>query len=296
MIGRTAWFSFALVSAALAAGSAQALDVTVDFETEDDLVTPLIHGQSVYSTPRPNHTNPFVPFSNDTHLEFGRFFTVSSTDLGSDSHLGPAIFDSDPADTPSTSDPDLLVGLGNIMILQRDEGPATHLDPTNGLIFNNPSDEGTGDDNGSIIFESLQSGVLLHPISIDLVDIDDGVELDIVLTDHAGLERTYTAPSNWTTDLTEAPVGWQTLSLETLADQPAAAGATGGPATAVEDAGFNDQNVVRLEVKFFGRTPSGGIDNLRFSVDIIPEPAGLMLGGLAAIGCLLARQRRRPPG
>jgi hypothetical protein len=296
MIGRTTRFLFVLSIAALAAGSAQALDVIIDFETEDDLVTPLIHGQSIYSTARPNHTNPFVPFSNDTHLEFGRFVTVSSTNLGSDGNLGPAIFDSDPADTTSTSDPDLLVGLGNILMLQRDEGPATHLDPTNGLIFNNPSDEGTGDDNGSIVFESLQAGVLVHPISIDLVDVDDNVELDIVLTDHAGLMRTYTAPPNWTTDITEAPVGWHTLSLETLSDQPAAAGATGGPATVVEDAGFDSANVVRVEVRYFGATPSGGIDNLRFSVDIIPEPSGLLLSGVAAIGCLLARQRRQPTG
>jgi hypothetical protein len=291
MIGRSSWFYLVLFSAALAAGSAQALDVTIDFETEDDLVTPLIHGQSVYSTPRPNHTNPFVPFSNDTHLEFGRFFTVSSTNLGSDSNLGPAIFDSDPADNPSTSDPDLLVGLGNILMLQRDEGPATHLHPTNGLIFNNPSDEGTNDDRGSIVFEIESLLIAVHPVSIDLVDIDDGVELDIVLTDAEGRERTYTAPSNWTTDITEAPVGWKTLSLETLANQPAAANATGGPATVVQDPEFNAQNVVRLEVKYFGPTPSGGIDNLRFSADIIPEPSGLMLG-VAAVAGLLARQRR----
>src|SRR6478736_3434462 len=91
----------------------------LNFETDDDFVTPLVHGQSLYSTPRPNNVNPAVPFSTDTRLEFGRLIKISSTNLGSDGNLGPAIFDSDPRDTPpaSTSDPDLLVGLGNVLIL-----------------------------------------------------------------------------------------------------------------------------------------------------------------------------------
>jgi hypothetical protein len=290
MIGRAHWL-IVVAGLTLMASSAQAVNFLIDFETEDDFLTPLIHGQSVYSTPRPNHTNPFVPFSTDTHLEFGRLFNVSATNLGTDSHLGPAIFDSDPADTPTTSDPDLRVSKGNILMLQRDEGPNTNLHPTNGLRFNNPSDEGTGDDQGSIVFETLRFGV--HPISIDLVDIDNGVEVDVVLTDHQARSRTYTAPSNWTTQVTDAPKGWHTLSLETLLNQPAEPNATGGDATVVQDAGFNDQDVARLEVKFFGVTPSGAIDNLRFSAVVIPEPGSLVLSGVAIAACFVSRSRRR---
>src|SRR3954447_24983384 len=147
----------------------------IDFETDDDFVTPLVHGQSIYSTARPNHANPAVPFSTDTRLEFGRLIKISSVNLGSDGNLGPAIFDSNPLHTPpaSTLDPDLLVGLGNILMLQRDEGPNTTLDPKYGLKFNNPNDEATPDDIGSIVIDFLLANT--HPMAIDLVDIDDHV-------------------------------------------------------------------------------------------------------------------------
>jgi hypothetical protein len=261
----------------------------IDFETEDDFVTPLHHGQSVYSTPRPSSVAPFVPFAADTHLEFGRLFKVSSTTSGSDENLGPAIFDSDPDDTPPGRDNDLLVGLGNVLHLQRDESPNTMLDPAHGLMFIHPNDEATPDDAGSIVFDFLVAPV--HPISVDLIDVDNRVNINVVLTDHLGLTRSYAVPQNWTTDVTEAPNGYQTLSLETLVNQPAEANATGGDVTATEDAGFNDRHVVRLEVSFFGQRVSGAIDNLAFA---IPEPGTLALAA-SALTLIGWRRRNRLP-
>src|SRR6476659_4520784 len=247
----------------------------INFETDDDFVTPLVHGESIYSTPRSNHVNPAVPFSTDTPLEFGRLIKISAKNLGTDGNLGPAIFDSNPSDTPpaSTLDPDLLVGLGNILILQRDEGPNTSLDPKYGLKFNNPNDEATPDDIGSIVIDFLLPNV--HPMSVDLVDIDNNVRLNVILTDQLGRNRTYAVPSNWTTDIAaHGPAGFQTLSLQTLLNQAAAPNATGGAATATQDLGFKSSRVARLEVQFLGSAISGGIDNLVFSV---PEPGSIML-------------------
>jgi len=288
MIGRISRFVLLAGVVAAVANSAYGQIATINFETEDDFLTPLVHGQSVYSTPRPNHANPFVPFASDTVLEFGNLFNLSSTVIGGDGHLGPAIFDSDPADTTSTDDPDLLVGLGNILILHRDEGPNTTLHPTQGLVFNHPNDEADFGDRGSLVLDFLIAEI--HPISIDLIDVDRGVHMDVILTDNLGRTRTYDVPSNWTTDVTVSPVGWHTLSLETLMNQPAAPNATGNDATASQDEGFNDQFVLRLEVQIVGRSPSGGIDNLVVSSRLIPEPGTLVLGALAA-ACLLTFAR-----
>jgi hypothetical protein len=249
---------------------------TIDFETEDDFTTPLIHGQSVYSTARLNNTNPSVPFSSDSHLEFGRLISVSSTQSASDGHLGPAIFNSDPGGAPG-GELDLQVGLGNVLILQRDESPNTSLHPNRGLVFNNPNDEATPDDNGSIVIDFLTP---VHPISIDLVDVDIRVNMNVLLTDRFGLTRTYAVPSSWTTDVRTALNGYQTLNLEMLTNQPAETNAIGGDAIATQNPGFNDRAVVRLEVEIFGQRTSGGIDNVVF---LIPEPGTMLLGVLGAL-------------
>ena len=267
----------------------------INFETDDDFVTPLVHGESIYSSPRSNNANPAVPFSTDTRLEFGRLIKVSSTNLGTDGNLGPAIFDSNPLHTPpaSTLDDDLLVGLGNVLILQRDEGPNTSLDPTYGLKFNNPNDEATPDDIGSIVIDFLLPNV--HPTTIDLVDIDNKVRLNVILTDQLGKKRTYAVPSNWTTDISAAgPAGFQTLSLETLLNQSAAPNTTGGAAIATQDLAFNSSRVVRLEVQFLGDSISGAIDNLVFSV---PEPSAVYLASFTvavAFAATHCRRARRP--
>jgi hypothetical protein len=267
-----------------------ALIYNLNFETDDDFVTPLVHGQSVYSTPRSNHVNPGVPFSTDTRIEFGRLIKISSKNLGSDGNLGPAIFDSDPSDTlaASTQDPDLLVGLGNVLILQRDESPNTSLDPKYGLKFNNPNDEATSDDIGSIVIDFLLPNV--HPMTIDLVDVDANLNLNVILTDQIGRNRTYAVPSNWTTDIAaDGPTGYKTLNLQTLLNQSAAPNATGGAAKATQDLGFDSSRVVRLEVQFLGSSISGAIDNLVFSV---PEP-GTLWGGVFALGIACWRRQGR---
>ena len=270
-----AFFGIAGVMFVCSSFTSAAQMYNINFETDDDFVTPLVHGESIYSSPRSNSVNPAVPFSTDTRLEFGRLIKISSKNLGTDGNLGPAIFDSNPSDTPpaSTLDKDLLVGLGNILILQRDEGPNTSLDPKYGLKFNNPNDEATPDDIGSIVIDFLLPNV--HPMTIDLVDIDNNVRLNIILTDQLGRNRTYAVPSNWTTDIAaHGPAGFQTLNLQTLLNQAAAPNATGGAAKATQDSGFNSSRVARLEVQFLGDAISGGIDNLVFS---IPEPGSIVL-------------------
>jgi hypothetical protein len=259
--------------------------LTIDFETEDDFTTTLAHGQSISSFPRANRTAPFVPFSADTHLEFGRLINVSSTMIGTDGHLDAAIFDSDPADTTETDDENLLVGLGNILMLQADEHPDTSMDASHGLMFDEPNDEATHTDRGSIVFDFLHPNV--HPMSIDLIDIDQGVHMELILTDSAGRQRIYDVPTEWTTDITDAPNGFQTLSFETLMPQPAEPLASGDDATASQDPGFNNFSVRRLEVRILGSSPSAGLDNFVFA---IPEPAAGTLAIAGAIGLVYRRR------
>jgi hypothetical protein len=276
-----------------AADAALALPMTaytIDFETEDDFVTPLVDGQSVYSTARPDRAaSPAVAYSSDTVLEFGHLFNISSTVIGGGAgHLGPAIFNSNMAPA-ATQDDDLLVDLGNVLLLHRTEGPNHAFDATYGLVFTNPNDEATFADRGSIVFDFLVP--LVKPTSIDLVDIDNNVEVVVVMTDNLGRERTYLVPENWTTDVNLNPAGqgYRTLDLQTLLAQSAEPLAGGGPATASQDAGYNGGHVVRLEVEFVGSSPSGALDNLIF--EVIPEPSSAMLG-LAGIGCAMAIRRR----
>jgi hypothetical protein len=254
---------------------------TIDFETEDDFVTPLVHGQAIYSTARPNSVDPAVSYAGDTVLEFGNLFNVRSTVIGIDGHLGPVIFDTDSTDTlpANTIDDDLLVGLGNVLMLQADEFPATTDDPTYGLVFTTPNDDASFHDRGSLVFDFLVPNV--HLISIDLVDVDTGVTMDVILTDVNGKKRTYDVPFAWTTDITLNPAGYQTLDLETLLNQSAEPLATGGDATAIQTAGFDDSQIVRLQVKILGGSPSGAIDNLVFAV--VPEPSVVALCSLALL-------------
>jgi hypothetical protein len=283
----------AIVGVWTAATAAYALPistVTIDFETEDDMVTPLVDGQSVYSTPRPDRpASPAIAYSNDTALEFGNLFNVSSTMIGAGSgHLGPAIFNSNmaPADT---QDDDLLVGLGNVLLLHRTEGPNHDFDATHGLVFRNPNDEADFNDRGSVVFDFLVP--LVRPVSIDLADIDDNVEVTVVLTDNLGRERVYLVPENWTTDINLNPAGqgYRTLDLQTLLAQAAEPLAGGSPATVSQNAGYNGSFVVSLEVVFGGSSPSGALDNLVF--DVIPEPSTAVLS-VAALGVAFVRRRR----
>lgn len=272
MIGKT-WGYTALCVAVVAALAGRADAILLDFETEDDFATALINGQSV------------DPAFDNADLEFGNLVNVSSTQIGGGSgHLGVAVFDSDD-DGPNASggDQDLIVNLGNILILQNDESPATANDTPEGLRYTTPNDEASFDDRGSILFTFLSPSELT---SIDLVDINGGVEVTVTLTDTNNKTRVYDVPQQWTTDPTVSPTGFQTLLLNTLANQPSEPNATGGDATASEDLGFDPTQVVTLDVLFGGPSPSGGLDNLEF----IPEPSSFALLALGGLG--LIRRRR----
>ncbi len=197
---------------------------------------------------------------------------------GAGMHLGAAIFDSTvggPNDFLGAPDLDLLVDLGNILILQENNSPNM-----TGDFFDEPNDESHG---GEVIFD------FLHPIralSIDLVDIDTGAATDVILTDILGLQRVYSTPDDWTTDVLIAPMGWQTLDLTTLANQSSAANAMGGDATVMEDLGFDAGNVIQMVVNFSG---SGAVDNLHVTV---PEPSTLVLLVMAAFSLVPLALRR----
>ena len=222
---------------------------TFDFETDDSGAV-LVNGQDIMSPD-----------------EFGSFASVSS----SGGNAGAAIFDSDPmGPNAGGPDPDLLVGLGNILILQNG-GSATQSTPG---IFDTPNDASNG---GAITFDITSPTELL---SIDLIDVDGGNTMELTLTDSAGLVRTYSVGNSWTNDVTDMPAGFDTLDLSTLSDQ---LGEGGGIATATEDQGFDPSSVVRLRVGING---SGGIDNLTF----VPTPGAAALMGLAGIATM--RRRR----
>lgn len=227
----------------------------IDFSLEDDGVTPLLNGQMI-----------------DQNEEFGILFEV----LASGSNAGAAIFDSTPGVNPA--DPDLWVDLGNILILQSNSGNDA---ASTGDFFDSPNDD--ADSNNIVSFNFFQS-VMME--AIDLVDVDQNGPVTVTLTDAQGRARTYVVPANWTYEISDPnlPVGglgYDTLDLTSLADQP---GEGGSVATATEDAGFDAADVQQLKVEFDG---SGGLDNLVF----VPEPSTACL---LAIGVFAVLRRRRP--
>ena len=204
--------------------------IVLDFETEDDSVSPLANGQSV-SAPE----------------EFGRLVSISSTGA----NAGPAIFDSRP-DGPNdpSQDPDLLVGLGNVLILQNSLVPGQ----TTPGIFDRPNDD---QDGGELVFD-FETPV--EPLSLVLIDIDAGATQGVLvtLTDELGRTRTYTVPQRWTRDVVADGVpGWGLLSFETLDPQPGFQSS----ATATQVAGFDSSHVVRLVVRLGS---SGAVDALQW--------------------------------
>ncbi len=230
------------------ASAASAQSYCIDFTTEDDFVTPLGNGQII-----------------DT--EFGNLLTISST-----GGAGLAIFDSDPAGPNAGSeDQDLLVGLGNLLIIQDENEPAS-----SGGFFNTPDDSASS---STITFDFLAPALVT---SIDLVDIDSSVTISVILTDGQGDIRTYDVPSGWTFDIAANPAadGYATLDLTTLLDQT---GELAVVATASEDLGFDLNGVVQMTVISTG---SFAIDNVKF----VPAPGSAAL--LGAAGLLGLRRRR----
>lgn len=201
--------------------------VVIDFETEDDFATPLENGQAITAG--------------------STFGTLVRIDGASDSGFTAATFDSDPAGPNAESqDPDLLVGLGNVLILQSDGAqsvPGT---------YDTPGDDANG---GTFEIELLAA---LQPVSIDLIDLcPSGDQSALVkLVDGAGQCRIYEVPAGFTEDITvSGGLGYRTLDLTTLAPQVGFE----STATASEDPEFESGAVVRIQVLFGG---SAALDNL----------------------------------
>lgn len=195
---------------------------------------------------------------------------VTITSGGSGSNLGLTLFDSDTADA---LDPDLVVGLGNVLILQNDAFSSVTLG-----IYDTPNDDAGG---GDFSFAFSSPSVLT---SVDLIDINGGGAVTLTLTDSSGDERIYSVPDDWTGDIVDdGPPGYATLDLTTLANQTGIGPGT-PDATATEDAGFDANDVVSLDVVFNG---SAALDNLVF----VPEPGTLLLLG-AGLGLLTLRRRQ----
>jgi hypothetical protein len=209
--------------------------VELTFDTEDDgnpdtAGTPLVNGQDI-STPD----------------EFGIETSVAS--LGP--NAGAAIFDSTPGGPNDPGpDNDLLVGLGNILILQNDLFATQSVSG----IFDTPNDDTNG---GDIVF-TFPGPVFCH--RVDLIDVDEEevTGVTVVLEDSDGDTRTFTVPPAWTEDrLNDGPPGFRTLDLTTLLPQPGFAAV----ATAVEDPGFDPDEVVMMTVTFGG---AQAMDNFCF--------------------------------
>jgi len=242
-----------VVSPASVAGAAT---VTLDFETEDDFLTPLANGQEI--------SDPNLPDG-----EFGNLVTISS----STDRL--AIFDStDPGPNSAGPDPDLLVNTGNLLIIQRPGASAK-----TGDNFDVPDDDANG---GRVLFDfSVHPDGFVELLDVLVADINGGGAFTATLTDFGGLTRTFSVTDNFSNDIdVSGPNGYEILDFTTLALQ---AGEGGGSASGVEDAGFDITRVVTLEFDFNG---SAGIDDLRF----IPAPGAAALLGLAGLGAL--RRRR----
>ena len=185
---------------------------------------------------------------------------------------GASIFDSDPfGPNASGADRDLLVDLGNILILQNDVF-ATQTLPG---FYDIANDEERG---GTLIFDFLDP---VEMLSIDLIDVDNHGAVTLTLLDADGNIRTYEVPSFWTFDIfADGMGGYDTLDLTSLADQ---VGEAGGIATAIQDPFFDPLDVVRLTIVHQG---SGGVDNLAF----VPAPSALLVVLAGLVGF---RRRRR---
>ena len=213
--------------------------------------------------------------------------TISSSDTGS-THLGPTIFDSSlPGPNDAGADPDLLVNLGNLLILQNTAFPTQSA----ATIFDTPNDEAnyspTGE--GNLLF-SFDNPVEVQ--TIDLVDLNGGAEVDITLTDVLGNTLVYEVPEMWTEDIADCGFtcdGFKTFDLQTLAAQAGETVLNAIAPAPVVTGPYDDSSVVSIAFRFHGSSPSAAIDNLSF----VPEPG---TGLLLALGVAVAAGSRRRAG
>ena len=205
--------------------------VTLDFSASDQ--GPLGHGQDLES---PGETFGCVSIAGSP---------ISGGPLG---NVGAAIFDS--SDGPAGQDPDLMVGQGNILILQNNAN--AQVLTKSGDRYVHPNDD---QDGGTLSFTFCEP---VDATTLDLIDIDDANGpgfpdgATVVLFDVDLLTHTILVPDGWT-----ANGGVGTLDLKTLAPQPG----VGGPATASEEAGYDGSQVAAIAVTL---ESSGAVDNLTY--------------------------------
>ncbi|MEM7755632.1 MAG: hypothetical protein AAF297_08350 [Planctomycetota bacterium] len=240
----------ATVLVAGVAMSASASVITIDF-SNDALGNALANGQAVSG--------------NDV----SSLFSLSS----SGNNAGLAIFDST-ASGPNASaeDQDLLVNLGNVLILQDNAESAK-----SGGIFSSPDDDGNG---GTMSFSFAAPTELA---SITLIDMDGGNGGTVTLVDSDGDVRAFDIPNGWTNDVAaDGPSGFGTIDFANLGAQSADSPGT-DVTIAQNDAGFDLADVVSMDIFLIG---SGGVDNLT----IVPAPGALFVAGTGL--AMIARRRR----
>ncbi len=250
---------FALATGVLAAACSLSMGgavTTLTFDTEDDFLTPLVNGQAISSP-----------------TSFGNLVNINAFGIN---NLGAAIFDTTiGGPNVGSQDPDLLVGLGNVLILQSPDAPTQ----TSPGIFDSPNDALHG---GTFVFD------FINPVemrSVRLLDVDGNNEILVTMVDIEGRVRLYSVPSSWSNDINaQGPDGFDTLDLTSLSAQ---LGEGGASATAMEDDGFD---ALRVSTVFFEFAGSGGLDDVSFVV--IPTPGAATLLALAG-SATLGRRRRR---
>ncbi|QDV08961.1 FG-GAP repeat protein [Planctomycetes bacterium Poly30] len=202
-------------------------EVVIDFEVADDFSTPIANGAALEEV-------------------FSTLVSIRSMGPG---QVGPAAFDSSiSGPNDGGADPDLLVGRGNLLILQED---ATQSTPG---IYDFPDDASQG---GTLQIQILQPAEPLSLVLVDICPAPTPQDAVVRLVDASRRTRTFRVPTGFTADGELAPrLAARTLQLDTLADQPGYV----ATATATEDPGFDSTRVVLILVQLRG---SGAVDDLR---------------------------------
>jgi hypothetical protein len=195
-------------------------------------------------------TLTFEELGNGRRVEPRAYSAQGVTLTSSGSNLGLVAFDTTPGgpNDPAIND-DMLIGHGNVLLLQDDWYSAETVPGSFDVVTDDPH-------GGDIIFVF---DAPVAPQGLLLADINPPPNqgASVTLVDAAGRTRTYSIEPGWTGTYGDA--GPHRLDLRTLAPQPG----NGTPrlATASEQAGFQQDEVVRLVVHLTG---FGAIDDLEF--------------------------------